>query len=282
MIIGQSSAVENTIRALCLEHVATEIDSREVLAALARRAAVTMCPCHATMLVDAIAVGVKHLVNDELNAEDLLDLIDDLVDYGDLVEVHNTDSPTRSVLLYALPPAFVRCTETRVLLTGVMAEGEAALVSSTGPPVWWKNHIRGIDGPFAAELHRQLLGLGFFELPLQAWLDCPLPKEPHVLLRSYIDSLRPADGVDVSQFHFLGPAKTGTTYKNRWRQMPVPDGYYVARRAIRWNGYIWCFARVLNQKLVGLIGQRITGLGRAAAVSHTLVSPRTGWPVDLP
>ncbi|MBK6871224.1 MAG: hypothetical protein IPG94_07450 [Kineosporiaceae bacterium] len=115
------------VETLGLDPEAVALTSTEGIAVSLRRAASFMCPTSPGRLVDAVLGALGPLDRDDLQRDEVVQLLDQLVASGDLLELrHESGRSTR--LVYLAPPSFIERVPGTYLLVGVRPFG-APLIS---------------------------------------------------------------------------------------------------------------------------------------------------------
>ena len=123
---------------LGLDADAIGLSSPEGLATSLRRAASFMCPTSPGRLVDAVLGALKPLHGDDLKRDELVDLLDQLMASGDLLELrHEGGQSTR--LLYLAPPTYIERVPGTHLLMGVRPFGAPLIGDQLGR----RHRVRG-------------------------------------------------------------------------------------------------------------------------------------------
>src|SRR5512146_1339535 len=117
-IISTTEATSLTVATLGFDPSYADLQTPEALAALIRKVAACYCPCTAERLTATVTGLLAPLTATE--REVVRDTIDQVVAYGDLAEVRESDS-TKS-LIYLVSPSFVRTADRLFLLFGVVPD----------------------------------------------------------------------------------------------------------------------------------------------------------------
>ncbi|MCZ2152956.1 MAG: hypothetical protein LC114_03475 [Bryobacterales bacterium] len=227
----------------------------EVLAALLRRAASFQCPCSARALVRDVGEPLERVLTAEDLASELERVLDDLLAYGDLVEVKDAE---RGALVYTTPPSFVRLGNGRILLLGVAPECVDWLPATLGRELTCRGHVRSIP-PTAEPVASILRDAGYYELPHKLWLQAPKAAPAREVYEMYLEQrqgtgrLAEATGITI-----LDSARPVRYYKGRWRPA-TGSGDFVARREQRYGAPLWAFIGLKDGHLTSLLDLPLEG-----------------------
>ena len=243
------------VEALGLDADALDLFSVEVLAASIRRAASFLCPTTPGALVRAVTEVLSGLPGfDEKTRDQVDDVVESLVSYGDLFELPLDDVGGKRRHLFLGPPAYVRRTN-GCLLLGVRPEG-APLVSEGLPgETEHDGHVRLIRPDGSESVHELLAAEGLTELQSEQWLKAPRQSTPEEAAAVYIDRLGVAvESGSIDGVRVIDPASSVDYYRGRWRSLrPSDNGQFVARRPQAFGADLWCFADVRNGEVETLI-----------------------------
>lgn len=219
------------------------LSSPEGLAASLRRAASFMCPTNPSRLVDAVLRALKPLHGDELKREDLVDLLDQLVASGDLLELHDeSDRSTR--LLYLAPPSFIESVPGTYLLMGVRPFGTPIVGDELAEAIEYEVHTRilMID---PAEADGELRSRGLQRVPKDRWVSSPKAESAAEFIKRHGTQLEvAAEAGQLDGLVLVDPVANVRYYRGRWRApTPADTGDFVARRPQAYGADLWCLVR---------------------------------------
>lgn len=223
------------------------IDDAETLAAALRRAASFLCPATSARIVRAVTGGLEGLVDSKPELrEQLNELLQALIGYGDLLELPERKEVDAGLLLYLGSPGFVRRDSGACLLIGVRPEAEPLLGEDILPLVEYRRHVRTIAGDNDQHVDALLIDYGLREMSREHWLNCPPAGSPEDLVRDLEARLNAAGASGlVEGLRILDPNTSVTHYRRRWRQPTSRDsGRYVARRPQAFGSELWCYAEL--------------------------------------
>jgi hypothetical protein len=231
----------------------------EVLAALVRRAASFQSPCSVRSLVRFVAEPLRGLIADEELIPILEVVVDELLSYGDLVEVEKTTD--HGQLVYPAPPTFVTLASGRVLLMGICPEFVEWLPAALAAVTIHRGHVRSLPPSVGANAAAPLKDSGYYELPHRLWLQAPKPTTPNQVYAKYVGMLQ-GNGqcTEPTGVTILDPEQPVHYYKGRWKQASG-SGLFVARRAQRYGAQLWSFVKLLDGHLESLVDLPVEGTG---------------------
>ncbi len=219
------------------------LGSEAAIASSLRRAASFGAPIARQSLIGSVLTATADYVADDdgLRAR-IGDVLDRLLDHGDLLEVSKSDSgPGRIILLR--PPAFVTSSEAYFLL-GVRPDGAPILADEevTGDLVH-QGPIRTIR-PIREGVHGVLLDAGLQEVSIEQWVSAPPEISAADLLGHHRARLAESpDAGEIEGIEILDPSSDRGYYRGRFRH-PSKDesGRFVSRRPQQFGPSRWCFA----------------------------------------
>lgn len=231
------------VATLGLDAEAIGLTSPEGLATSLRRAASFMCPTSPGRLVDAVLGALKPLHDGDLQRDELVDVLDQLVASGDLLELrHESGRSTR--LLYLAPPSYIERVPGTYLLMGVRPFGAPLIEDELAEAIEYEGHTRiltvdptGADG--------ELRSRGLQRVPKDRWVASPRAESPAEFIarhRARLDVIAEAGQLDG--LVLLDPASKVRYYRGRWRAPdPADSGDFVARRPQAYGADLWCLIR---------------------------------------
>lgn len=231
------------VAALGLDDRAVGLSSPEGLATSLRRAASFMCPTSPGRLVDAVLGALRPLHGDEVKRDDLVDLLDQLVASGDLLELrHESGRSTR--LLYLSPPSYIERVPGNYLLMGVRPFGSPLIGDEMAEAIEYEGHTRALTiGRTGAD--DKLRSHGLRRVPRDRWVASPKVETPAELVerhRTLLDVAAEAGQLD--ELALLDPASKTRYYRGRWRAPNLADtGDFVARWPKAYGADLWGLVR---------------------------------------
>ncbi len=242
---------ERVLQSLHLADVGIDAFSIEALAASIRRAASFLCPTTPRALGRAVEEVLRSIPGFTPEISDLLEtIVNNLVAYGDLVEMSAIDSSTGGRQLFLAPPAYVRRTSGAYVLLGVRPDGVELLGDALADRVDYEGHARYL--PSADDLDEIVSSTDLIEHSATRWLKAPRVATAEELLSLFVERLDVAgySGEIVSP-RILDSTASVTYYRGRWREPKGDDeGRFVARMPQRFGADLWCFAQVSEGQIV--------------------------------
>ena len=231
------------VATLGLDADAINLSWPEGLATSLRRAASFLCPTGPIRLVDAVLGALKPLHGDELKRDDLVDLLDQIVASGDLLELrHESGRSTR--LLYLAPPSYIERVPGTYLLMGVRPFGAPLIGDELAEAIEYEGHTRILTiDPAGAE--SELRSRGLQRVPKDRWVASPSVETPADVIERHRARLDvAAEAGQLDGLVLLDPASKVRYYRGRWRSPdPADTGDFVARRPQAYGADLWCLVR---------------------------------------
>lgn len=219
------------------------LTSTEGLAVSLRRAASFMCPTSPGRLVDAVLGALRPVRSDGLQRDEVIDLLDQLVASGDLLELrHESGRSTR--LLYLAPPSFIERVPGTYLLIGVRPFGAPLISDDLADAIEYEGHARILTlDPDEAEA--ELLSRGLLRVPKKRWVASPSIETPADLIERHTARLTvAAEAGQPDGLQLLDPSAKVRYYRGRWRTPGARDtGDFVARVPQAYGADLWCLVR---------------------------------------
>lgn len=258
--LQRDGVVAATVDALGLDAAAADLETPEVLAAILRRAASFLCPITPHALVRNIGEYLDGLVvEDQSEALGSLveTMLEDLVSYGDLVEVPIEDdrSGVSRRMLFLAQPSYVPLRSGICLLVGIRADGLPIDDGSLDGRIDHYNHTRRVTLDSDEEPADVLGGLGLRELSEQQWLNHPPQVTAAALVEQYSTRLAAAGPPgSVDSIRILDPTPPTTYYRGRWRAPTQRDGgKFVGQRPIQFGADQWCYCHLVDGEVASLV-----------------------------
>jgi hypothetical protein len=288
--LSPSKVVASSVDALGLDREIADFETPEVLAAAIRRAAAFMCPTSPRHLVRAVEGVRRGLVPSSQSDESdgsVRALVENLVAYGDLVEVPlETESGMSRRMLFLGPPSYVTVSRRTVLLFGVRGEGLSLVDDALSDRIEYQVHVRLIHLEQGEDAQTLFENSGLSEVSLDQWLEAPSVCAAVDLYKRYSERLEAAGpSGTIDGCRILDPGRPPEYYRGRWRSPRLRDeGLFVARRPVAFGADLWCFVELVRgnvQRLIDLPALHILNRGcdeawrLQAAVDYLSGNPQT-------
>ncbi len=226
---------------------ATDSASPEFLRASLRRAVAQLAPCSSADLVRFVAEPLMQLSKVR---EDVEEALDELLTYGDILEMARLrddpwDAPT--YVLRPAPPSFVERSTGEIVILGGSGDHPTPLPAELAATVRIVGPLRVLAAGSSRNLPDDLKQLGLIRLSEHAWLRSPpvtTPKEHVAMWNSELAHAK-ASHAAIEGLEVLDPNQPSRYYKGRWRQPKASDdGMFVARRPQAYGANLWSYVEV--------------------------------------
>lgn len=234
-----------SVHALGLDAERFSLESPEAIAASIRRAASFLCPTDPRTLVDSAIEVLAPLQSELPKREDLMELLEQIVSTGDLIELTTATYGRQSRLLYLGPPSFIEKAPGQYLVTGVRPEAVPLL--SEDFKIDYVRHTRSVSlDPGSAEA--QLRASGLHKITLSKWVGQPSVLSAPEYVGQFNQRLSVARTAGaVEGLSIIDPSTRVDYYRGRWRSPASGDnGAFVGRRPQAYGADLWCIVRLLN------------------------------------
>jgi hypothetical protein len=212
-----------------------------------RRAAFLLAPCSMPELARFVAEPLSSFGDQREKVEQV---IQEMIAYGDILEMKRISSDPWDAPAYVLrpaPPAFVVRSPDEVILLGVAGELASPLPAELAAQVTNEGPVRVLRADPSERLVEHLKLLGLAELSEHAWLRTPPISRPadyvsawHARLMAVLASPAAIDGLEI-----LDPHRPSTFYSGRWRPpAPTDNGVFVARRDQAYGAKLWSLVEI--------------------------------------
>lgn len=223
--------------------VPTATEASMLLRPALRRAAFILAPTSRADLLRFVREPLK--VFGEFDSA-LEEALDDLIAYGDILEMHRHeddpwDAPKR--VLRPAPPSFVARKTGELVLLGVAGGHVTALTADLQKRVGETGPLRVIVPEPGEALGDHLKLLGLVQLSEPAFLRSPTAEAAAEHANRWKTRLAasPPDGTVIDGLEILDPQRAATYYRGRWRPAQASDsGMFLARRPQRFGSPLWC------------------------------------------
>lgn len=223
-----------------------------------RRAAYLLAPCSAADLVRFVADPLTPIRDLRETVEQSLE---EMITYGDILEMRKLESDPWGVPSYVLrpaPPAFVIRSPTEAIIIGISGDLPSPLPAELASQVRTKGPVRVLPCAPDDHLAEHLKILGLAQLSEHSWLRTPttMSAEQHVAdWRARLAAI-PSSPSTVDGLELLDPRRPSTFYKGRWRAPASTDsGRYVSRRTQLYGAKLWSLVEIekgIPQRLLDL------------------------------
>lgn len=234
-----------SVRTLGLDEGLFVLEYPEATCASLRRAASFQCPTTPRALVDTVVEVLTPVMAEPPSREDLMNLVEQLLSTGDLIELADATTDNAVRLLYLGPPSFVEKAPGRYLLTGIRPHGSPLVPKDV--PIDYEGHTRtvSLDSQGSEALLKEL---GLHRFTTQQWIGQPSLVSARDHIREYQERLDIGrDSGLIDELKIIGPDTRPTYYRGRWRPPTADDtGDYVGRRPQAYGADRWCVVRLVN------------------------------------
>ena len=249
-IIDQSQAAARLLEGLHIQGYG--FDDLEFLASFIRQVAARSCPCSHRILIKTTLALLRPLDPDEKLSLRISDCLDELIAYGDLVEIRDQDD-TKDLVTLRIPSA-VKVSPQRILLLGDPQHG----LRSDAPSFIAKPELHGcartvlVEDADAAMSH--LLVDGYTLVSYEQWCRIPKLITAEDLVARYARKMASQDPVgSLGELELLIPETNVKYYQGRWKQAKAQTGMFVAKRTRRFGSPSWCCVKLEGGVAVGLV-----------------------------
>lgn len=251
------------VEELGLDPAATDLTSREAVAALLRHAASFLCPCGARDIARAVRDSLRGIVDDPDEIREVIEeVLEALISYGDLVEQIPLDSDPNEAgtLIFLGPPSYVLRQSGAALLFGVVADGVSLLPDEYTAQIEYSNHLRRLATTSALGVDEILGPSGFIKVPIETWIKTPPKESPAECLSRHEALLDAADASgEIPGLTILDPSRNVTYYPGRWVAPGDCTGRYLGRRPRRYGSDMWCWVELVNGEPTRLVDLPLAG-----------------------
>ena len=225
-----------------------------VIASSLRRAASFFCPCSGSMLVRPTLESLSIFEGEPDLREHVKEVLEQLVSYGDLLELTDVTAESRATkLLYSAPLSFVQRDDGSILLLGIAKDEELPLPEDIVEKIVYVGHTRQIVSG-QREWSSVLCDVGFIQLSIDAWTRGPADEAPgdHIGRLNRLLAERPLSG-SIPELEILDFTLPVRHYKRRWKNLTTESGTYIARRPQAYGADLWCYCEVENGDIIRFI-----------------------------
>jgi hypothetical protein len=215
------------------------------LAALVRHTAGSLCPCSPALIRSEIAESLQFLTN-EVNLNEQIDVtIENLIVYGDLLElsdVSTTEEEVKGTWLFIAPPGFVERKNGEIYLTGIVPDQDTYLPRHLTSRITYSRFTRQIRPEEGEDLTSELTDLGLNQVTFDNWMKHPRRKRAQAHLDEYKEKLASSgNSGSIPSLQILNPDTKVDYYPGRWCLPGNLTGSFIARRLPEYGAPTWCF-----------------------------------------
>lgn len=219
----------------------------ELLRSSLRRAITLLAPCSSADLVRFAADPLKLM---GVLREDVEEALEELLTYGDILEMRRLPDDPWDAPPYVLrpaPPSFVVRSTGEVVILGVSGDHPSSLPAELAEAVKIVGPVRVLPADSGRNLPEHLKLLGLIQLSEHTWLRSPPVTAALEHLQAWsskLASARPAHSA-IEGLELIDPRQPTRFYKGRWRlPKECDDGLFVARRPQAYGASLWCIVEV--------------------------------------
>lgn len=234
-----------SIRALGLDDQLFVLEYPEAVTASIRRAASFLCPTTPRAIVDAVLEVLTPVVPDPPKRDDLMELVDQMISTGDLLELIGASDDRKARLLYLGPPSFVEKSPGQYLLTGIRPLAAPLIGDSIAVEYVLHTRTASLEATTAEALLR---ASGLHKVSRQQWVGQPSTVGAAEHIAAYSQRLGVARAAGfVDGLTIIDPATKPRYYRGRWREPGAGDtGDFVGRRPQAYGADVWCIVRLVD------------------------------------
>lgn len=252
--ISPKAAEEIGVQALGLESTKFDFSSVETLAALLRRCGAFNCPCSPSTLMRSALPLLNGVRDDQQSRDSLVDLIEQLVSYGDLIESREITGRSAARLLYVAVPAFVEVSPNKFVILGIAADDNQLVPSDLARSIDYHGHARVLRSSDKTQTRMRLIAAGLMEIRSDDWLKAPQPQPASQHVRAYLNVLSQSERPGtVDELLVLNPDAPVRFYPGRWESLRRQTGTFVARRPQAYGAQLWAFVELVEGRLTRLV-----------------------------
>lgn len=244
-ILSRADCLKYSSRSLGLPDL-QKLDNALIAQAL-RRTVFIEAPCSIRTVCSLVMNSLGPLTDEPENLKTLIyDIIDDLVNLGDLLEMRDEIAGETNLILRPAPPAFVLRRDGTFIIVGVAGDDVTPPQVNDFNLVYYPSGLRILIPSNTQSCRQTLIDLGLIELPMITWLRAPVSITADKLVKSWISRL-PNDihPEKIENFEIIDISNTTSYYKGRWQSLNEQHaGIYIARRPQRYGARLWCLAEI--------------------------------------
>ena len=231
--------------------------SPRVLASLIRRASGILGQAREYQLIDYVFWPLKSILEPDIRTDKdirqhIQQVIDYLLDIGDLVSVTEVAGGRRTRFIYPGEPRFIQRKNGDILILGILPEHNDPLPTYLSNEVEYRGYLRFLPGQYSERL-RDVSYIR--EIPMDMWMEVPLgtddPKGYYNNMVQRVQRSAPYNGnLNFERWynHTKGVPKTKNDHYYRWATI-IPksaNGYCIVNFTDMFGVRYWAFAKVTN------------------------------------
>jgi hypothetical protein len=222
--------------------------SRQSLAKAAiRRAASILAPASENQVIRFAATPLTFLSFDEAEWEAALE---DLIVYGDILELHRLTSDGWSapeLVLRPAPPSFVKRSNGDFVILGIAGDAASPLTGDLDERLRDDGLIRRLRAADDEDLASRLKQHGLVAISENAWLRYPRTETADNFIAHWRAELarRGRSSTEVEGLQILESARKESFYPKRWvSPTSKHSGQFVGRRSKKYGAALWCIVEL--------------------------------------
>lgn len=244
-ILNRVDCLKYSSRSLGLPDL-TRLDNALIAQAL-RRSVFIAAPCSMRTVCSLVMNSLGPLSDEPEKLKILIDdVIDDLVNMGDVLEMRYEIAGEPNFILRPAPPAFVLRRDGTFIIVGVAGDEITPPQANDYNLVYRLSGLRTLTPSNVQSCRQTLIDLGLIELPMNVWLHAPVSITADKFVRSWVSRLpNDINPEKIENLEMIDISKATSYYKGRWQSLNEQHaGIYIARRSQRYGAKLWCFAEI--------------------------------------
>ena len=221
-----------------------------LVASSIRRLCSFLCPCSSVTLVNETLKAFRFLIKDEnLFKEEVEIIINRLIVGNDILEIGDVilnESNSKATWLFAASPAFLVRPNNTIMLSGIVADGNAPF-----PSLLSRMKYQGCKRTIVAHLNEDLVSTledyGLTMISESAWFKLPKKITASEYLEDLDKRLSNAEiSENIADLMIIDSSLPNSHYKKRWQKPTAKTGKFVAKRPHAYGVDSWCYVELLN------------------------------------
>lgn len=252
MRIVSNQEVQDTLFQALSVPTSENLRSTDTLSSLIRLTASFCCPCQPAEVAKTVISLLQPLIDIEELRDEVYACLDDVIAYGDLIEIRpDQDSPRQLALSI---PSVVKVSPRRLLLVGVSPDGKDNLPPLLRSLLTLRGCARVLDIDDIGSAMSSLVSAGYLLVTHDEWNRPPHQSTAADLVSKYDNltaSERPVGS--LGDLELLIPDTNVRYYRGRWQTAKSQSGAFVARRERRFGTSSWCYVTLSSGVATGLV-----------------------------